>query len=167
VVLKLPRTIRLDPSDAAVFDAAAPAGEWAVSGAFAFLDAEGAADLTGKARQAFANGFLGVGSFGWSTLVVVSEATEAEAAEVVEKLAAHFVARYGAPDLDAARPVAREEVDFAAGLCAHPVNTLLAVQRKFGPDGIRESFRVIEPRREKQHAPIWSIMPDDDEDANQ
>jgi hypothetical protein len=166
VGLKLPRTIRLDLSDAAVFETAAPAGEWAVSGAFAFLDAE-AGGLSGKARQAFANGFLGVGSFGWSTFVVVSEATEAEVAEVVDVLATHFVAHYGAPDLDAARVVAREEVDFAAGLCGHPVNTLLVVHREFGPDGIRESFRVIEPRREKQHAPIWSIVPDDDEDTKQ
>ena len=35
-MLKLPRTIRLDPSDTFVFERAAVSGEWAVSGAFVF-----------------------------------------------------------------------------------------------------------------------------------
>ena len=35
-MLKLPRTIRLDPSDTFVFERAAEPGEWAVSGAFVF-----------------------------------------------------------------------------------------------------------------------------------
>jgi hypothetical protein len=37
-MLKLPRTIRLDPSDTFVFERAADPGEWAVSGAFVFGD---------------------------------------------------------------------------------------------------------------------------------
>ena len=37
--MKLLRTIRLDPSDTFVFDRAADPGEWAVSGAFMFADA--------------------------------------------------------------------------------------------------------------------------------
>jgi hypothetical protein len=35
-MLKLPRTIRLDPSDIFVFERAADPGEWAVSGDFVF-----------------------------------------------------------------------------------------------------------------------------------
>ena len=46
--MKLLRTIRLDPSDTFVFDKAAEPGEWAVPGAFAFLDADPPA-LQGKA----------------------------------------------------------------------------------------------------------------------
>ncbi len=47
--MKLLRTIRLDPSDTFVFERAAEPGEWAVSGAFMFGDADPDM-LTGKAR---------------------------------------------------------------------------------------------------------------------
>jgi hypothetical protein len=158
---RFPRTIRFDASDERVFERAAGPDEWAVSGAFAFADADPAA-ITGKARQAFANGFLGTASFGWSTFVAVAEIAPDEFERVVGTLAAHFVERYGAPSLAAALPVARAEAEFAASLCeGHKVNTLLAVERAFGPDGIRERFRVIEPRGEPQHARIWELADDD------
>src|SRR5450631_1050598 len=70
VMLKFPRTIRLDPSDTFVFERAAEPGEWAVSGAFVFWNTDAAA-LEGKARSAFRGGFLGVASLGWSTLVQI------------------------------------------------------------------------------------------------
>ena len=142
---RLPRTIRLDASDTAVFERAAEPGEWAVAGGFAFIDAD-PAQLAGKRRQAFANGFLGTQSFGWSTFVAVASADEAAVEAVVERLATLFVEAHGAPSLDDARPVARQEVAFMAELCrAHPVNTLLALERVIEADGgIRERFRVIE-----------------------
>ena len=74
---KLPRTLRLDPSDTFVFARAAEAGEWAVTGSFLFFDADLSA-LAGKERAAFRSGFVGVRSLGFSTLVVVSEASEVE-----------------------------------------------------------------------------------------
>jgi len=159
--LKLPRTIRLDASDTAVFERAAEPGEWAVAGGFAFLDAA-PEQLTGKRRQAFANGFLGTGSFGWSTFVVVASATAADVDAVVERLAALFVEAHGAPSLDAARPVARQEVDFMADLCrAHPVNTLLAMERLIDADGgIRERFRVID-RGSGALGPAFEFGPED------
>ena len=43
-----------------------------------------------------------VDSFGWSTLVVVTEASAEERAAVVEKLAEQLVARCGAPGLEGA-----------------------------------------------------------------
>ncbi len=55
---RLPRTIRLDPSDLVVFERAAEPGEWAVPGGFPFWDDDPAA-LAGKRRQAFRAGFLG------------------------------------------------------------------------------------------------------------
>ena len=61
--MKLLRTIRLDPSDTFVFERAAEPGEWAVSGAFMFADAD-PETLEGKPRAAFRGGFLGVASFG-------------------------------------------------------------------------------------------------------
>ncbi len=47
--MKLLRTIQLDASDSFVFDRAAASGEWAVSGAFAFLNRDIPA-LPGKTR---------------------------------------------------------------------------------------------------------------------
>ena len=68
--MKLLRTIALDPSDTFVFDPPAEPGEWAVSGAFRFWN-EDPAKLEGKARSAFRSGFLGLQSWGWSTLVQI------------------------------------------------------------------------------------------------
>ena len=73
-MLKLPRTIRLDPSDTFVFERAAEPGEWAVSGAFVFWDSN-PASLGQKQRVALRSGFLGIESLGWSTLAVGTEAT--------------------------------------------------------------------------------------------
>jgi hypothetical protein len=101
----LPQTVQLDRSDGLVFPEAAAPGEWAVSGAFLFegLDVEA---LPRKRRTAFRAGFLGVASFGFSTLVAAVEATEADRAEAVETLAEGLVRRLGAPDVETARPAA-------------------------------------------------------------
>lgn len=161
--LRLPRTIRLDQSDLSVFETAAEPGEWAVSGAFAFANLT-EDDLHGKTRQAFAHGFLGIGSFGRSTLVVVTEIDPQSYRAVIDDLAEHFVAHYGAPDIAAARPAAEEEAAFAASLCDHPINTLLAVSREIEERGIVESFRVIAPEAPKSHAKIWDIVETQDDE---
>src|SRR5690606_24795937 len=101
------------------------------------------AGLSGKDRQAFRAGFLGVESFGWSTLVVVSEASKEERAAAVQRLAEQLVARCGAPDMEIARPAAEEEIAFAQSLCDHPPNTLLALHRASEDGGIRETFRTL------------------------
>jgi hypothetical protein len=157
--MRMPRTIRLDASDERVFARAAAPEEWAVSGAFAFADLPPEA-LTGKTAQAFARGFLGTRSFGWSTLVAVAEIGPDELGAVVEALAHHFVECYGAPSVEAARPAARAEAEFASGLCAHRLNTLLTVERELGQGGIVERFRAIEPGRGGAHARIWELVPD-------
>jgi Family of unknown function (DUF6505) len=144
-MLKLPRTIRLDPSDTFVFDKAAEPGEWAVSGAFVFWNQDLGA-LGPKQRVALRSGFLGVDSFGWSTLAIVTEATEVERQTMVERLAAKLLEKFGAPDLAAARLAAEEEVAFAASLCDHAPQTLLAVQRSVEDGEIRERFRTLRPR---------------------
>ena len=79
--MKLLRTIALDPSDTFVFDVPAEPGDWAVSGAFRFCDRD-AAKLSGKDRSAFRSGFLGVQSWGWSTLVQIVHATEDDRRDV-------------------------------------------------------------------------------------
>lgn len=162
--MRFPRTIRLDSSDPHVFAVAAEPGELAVSGAFAFANLDEDA-LTGKTRQAFANGFLGTESFGRSTLVAVAEIDEAEYERTVEALAAHFVSHYGAPDMEAALPVARDEADYAAGLCDHPTNMLLTVSRSLTPEGIVERFGTLELPPGGQTARIWEITGDDGDGA--
>ena len=144
-MLKLPRTIRLDPSDTFVFERAAEPGEWAVSGAFVFWNQD-LATLAQKQRVALRSGFLGVDSLGWSTLAIVTEATEAERQAAVDRLASQLLEKFGAPDLEAARGAAEEEVAFAASLCDHPAQTLLAVQRSIEDGEIRERFRTLKPR---------------------
>ena len=54
--------------------------------------------------------------------------------------------KFGAPDIEAARLAAEEEVAFAASLCEHPPQTLLAVQRSIENGEIRERFRTLKPR---------------------
>ena len=140
------RVIRLDDSDLNVFEPAADIGEWAISGAFAFSDWS-EADLTGKSRQAFANGWLGLESFGRSTFVAVAPITPAEVDMLTHSLAQHFVERFGAPALEAALPVAAQEIRQMQDMCEdHAPNTLMVVERSLEDVGIRERFRIIKPR---------------------
>jgi hypothetical protein len=160
--LKLLRTIALDPSDTFVFDVAAEPGDWAVSGAFRFCD-RNPAGLTGKDRSAFRSGFLGVQSWGWSTLVQIVPATEDDRRNLVELLAAKLVDRFGAPDLATAGVAAEEEVAFAESLCTHPVSTLIAVHRSAADGDVRESFRRLQLRERGAHSRAFSFMEVEDD----
>lgn len=157
--MKLPRAIRFDASDDHVFARAAGPDEWAVSGAFAFagLAPEG---LTGPTRQAFANGFLSLESFGRATFVAVAPVEQPRIDALADALACYLVESYGAPDMETARPAAREEIGFALDLCRDaPVNTLFAVSRAFDDEGrIREIFRTVSPPGAPEHARIWDVV---------
>jgi hypothetical protein len=142
--VKLLRTIRLDPSDTFVFERAAEPGEFAVPGAFAFAGADVAA-FTGQARAAFRSGFLGIDTLGWSTLVQVVEASEADRTAAIELLMKRLVEHFGAPDFAAARPAAEEEIVFASALAEHPKGMLVALARKYEDGEIREVFRTLTP----------------------
>jgi hypothetical protein len=155
--VKLIRTIRLDPSDTFVFERAAEPGEWAVSGAFIFAEA-GPDTMNGKTRAAFRSGFLGVASMGWSTLVQVVVASESDRAALVETLANTLCERFGAPDRGSALAAAEEEVAFAASLCDHPADTLVAVRRTFEGGGIREAFRTLQPRGARKPMRAFSFI---------
>jgi hypothetical protein len=155
--VKLLRTIALDPSDTFVFDVAAAPGDWAVSGAFRFCDRD-PAKLSGKDRSAFRNGFLGVQSWGWSTLVQIVNASEDDRRALVELLAKQLVERFDAPDLAAARIAAEEEVAFSQSLCTHPIGTLIAVHRSASLGEIRESFRRLRLREGQPHGKAFSFM---------
>ncbi|MGB0672160.1 MAG: DUF6505 family protein [Rhodospirillales bacterium] len=158
-VIRFPRTVRLDHSDSSVFAHAAQAGEWAVTGTFAFADIPQDL-LKGKTRQAFANGWLGVGSFGFATLVEVAEMGADDFDAVSLNLAEHFVQVYGAPSVDAALPVARDEVSYASGLCNHPLGTLLTISREWKWRGIREKISLVPGFDEDRDEPVkaWKIV---------
>jgi Family of unknown function (DUF6505) len=144
--IKLARAIHFDESDTNVFARPARTGEWCITGGFEFSN-WGEGDLTGRARQAFANGWLGVETFGRVTFVAVTRVEPDEITALTEALARHFVEVYGAPSPEAATAVARDEVLHMASLCAeHDPNTLLVVARELTEAGVRESFRAIEPR---------------------
>ena len=145
--MKLLRTIALDPSDTFVFDVAAEPGDWAVSGTFRFYDRD-PTGLTGKDRSAFRSGFLGVQSWGWSTLVQIVHATEDDRRMLVEFLAAQLVDHFGAPDLATACVAAEEEVAFVESLCTQPVSTL-AVHRSAADGEVRESSADCNCGRER------------------
>ena len=160
--LKLLRTIALDPSDTFVFDVAAEPGEWAVSGLFRFCDRD-PVTLTGKERAAFRSGFLGVQSWGWSTLAQIVPATEEDCRALVALLARQLVDRFGAPDIATATTAAEEEVAFVQSLCTHPISSLIAVQRSVRDGEVRESFRRLQLREGQGHGKAFSFMEMDDD----
>ncbi|MEO0659860.1 MAG: DUF6505 family protein [Pseudomonadota bacterium] len=144
--MKLARAIHFDESDMNVFASPARTGEWCISGGFEFSN-WGEGDLTGKARQAFANGWFGLETGGRVTFVAVTQLEEAELATLTDLLAAHFVTYYGAPSAEAARPVAEEELAQMIALCEdHDANTLLTVARELTEAGVREAYRSMQPQ---------------------
>ena len=160
---KFLKTIRFDASDERVFERAASPGEWAISGAFEFFDLP-AELLVGRIKQAFANGFLGLTSFGRSTFASVDD-IDAETLNAIQTtLARHFMEHYGAPALEAAQAAAREEIGFIGDLCADSlVNTVFTVRRTLDAEGgIKEEFRKIRaPDGQPLHTRIWSVVEDD------
>lgn len=141
--MKFARTIRLDDSDTNVFEFAAEPGEWAISGAFEFSDWS-SDNLKGKPRQAFSNGWLGLDSYGRSTFVAICPITDTEYDALANRLAQHFVTRYGAPDVEAALPVAQQEMLQMREMCDdQDDNSMLVVERELEDVGVRERFRTI------------------------
>ncbi len=144
--MKLARAIHFDESDMNVFHSPARTGEWCISGGFEFSNWSNA-DLRGKARQAFTNGWLGAETFGRVTFVAVTQIEPHEMDALIVALASHFVEIYGAPSLEAARPAAKEELRQMAELCdEQDPNTVLTVTRELTEAGVKESYRIIEQR---------------------
>lgn len=142
--MKLARAIHFDESDMNVFHSPARTGEWCISGGFEFSN-WGEGDLTGKARQAFANGWLGCETFGRVTFVAVTQVEPSEVETLALALAQHFVDLYGAPSIEAALGVARDEIGHMADLCdEHDANTLITVARELTGAGVKEAYRTIE-----------------------
>ena len=142
--MMLARAIHFDESDMNVFHSPARTGEWCLSGGVEFSNwTDG--DLSGKARQAFSNGWLGVETFGRVTFVATAQIEQAEIDALTAGLAQHFVDIYGAPSLEAATPVAAEEISQMMDICAeHAPNTVMTIARELTDSGVKESIRIIE-----------------------
>lgn len=144
--MKLARAIHFDESDTRVYANPARTGEWCISGGFEFSNWT-EADLAGKARQAFSNGWFGLETGGRVTFVAVTQIEQSEIDTLSRMLADHFVTYYGAPSADSALPVAHEELGQMIELCEdHDPNTLLTVARELTDAGVREAYRVIQPQ---------------------
>lgn len=153
---KFLRCIRLDESDAGVFERAATPGEAVVSGAFLFqgLDIE---KLKGPRMQAFRNGFLGVESMGWCTLVTISESDDPALTEKLAlTLAEGMVREFGAANVESVLELAKEEVSYSQTLCDGSVDTILATQRDYAKGDITEQIHAL-PRDASAHdnLKIW------------
>lgn len=159
--MKLPRTIRMDPSDGRVFHNPAEPGEWAITGTFSFVDTA-LEEMDNKDQLSFTSGWMGVASFGHSTFVQVSVAPDSEVEAATRALALHLFNEYGAPDMLVAMDAAKGEIMHAESLCDHPAGTLLAIRRDLTDEGISEQIRII-PRDDEEggHAQIWSFVEDE------
>ena len=62
------------------------------------------------------------------------------------------------PILRPPHAAAAEEVAFAASLCDHPLDTLIAVRRTFEDGAIREAFRSLHPRGERKPMRAFSFL---------
>lgn len=157
----LARVIHVDDSDRHVFACPARTGEWAISGGWEFSNWT-QADLTGKPRQAFANGWLGLESWGRATFIAVTRIQPDEYAALETALADHFVAFYGAPDRAVALPTAQAELAHMADLCAdHDPNTVLAIARELTPAGVRETYHAIRAQAAQLDQFAIHASPDD------
>lgn len=171
--MKLPRTIRLDPSDTFVFATPAEPGRWAVTGSFLFLDAD-PDTMTPKERAAFRAGFADVEALGFSTLVVVTPVTADERRDAVEALARQIATRFSPPTFDHARAAAAEEIAYAASLCEdHAEGTLIALHRTIRDGKLVEQFRTLRHRdagapgadRLHSHAKAFLVVESEDEEG--
>jgi hypothetical protein len=90
--------------------------------------------------------------------VQIVEAKDEDRAAVVDALAARLVENFGAPDMDAARKAADEEVTFAESLCNHQGDTLVAIHRTVEDGAIREAFRTLRPREGKKGLRSFSFL---------
>ena len=141
--MKFAKTIRFDKSDLNIFPTIAEEGELAVVGTFSFFNF-GEENLKGKMKQAFSNGFLGIPSFGYSTLISLTQVEEEDLKSLKNTLSDCFLKNYGAPSFEHAYKAADDEVNLMLDLCSsHDKGSLISISREITKDGIKENFRNL------------------------
>ena len=88
----------------------------------------------------------------------IVEANDDDRLAVIDTLAKHLVADFGAPTVADAVAAAEEEVAFAELLCSQPQDTLVAVHRSFDDGEVRETFRTLRPRAGQKPARAFSFL---------
>ena len=157
--MHLAKIIRLDASDTKVFERPAEIGEWAITGTFSFVDVN-PTTWSNKYRFAFQTAWLGIGSFGHSTLVQTTELSDSEYEILLQTLAGYLVAEYSAPSHNAAVDAAKQEIDDMASLCNHPIGTLLAIERSINGEDIAERTRIINLSNGIRKNQFWTVSKD-------
>ena len=157
-LVKLLRTIRLDPSDTFVFENAAEPGEWAVSGAFVFWDTRRRRRSKARRARRFAAAFSASSRSAGRRWCRSSRRARPIGGRGRKAGASNWSAHFGAPDIAAARAAAEEEVAFAASLCNQPQDTLIAVHRRFEDGEVREAFRTLHPREGQKPMRAFSFL---------
>ena len=145
-MLKLPRTIRLDPSDTFVFERAAEPGEWAVSGAFVFWNRDPADARPEGARGAA----FGLSRHRQSWLVDARDRDRGDGSGAAGRWSSasrRNCWRNSARRILPPRGWPPRKRSRLRPRCAiTPAQTLLAVQRSVEDGEIRERFRTLRPR---------------------
>lgn len=142
--MHLARAIQFGECDTRGYANSTRTGAWCISGEFEFSN-WGEGKLNGKTRKAFSNGWMGLETFGPVTFFAVTQIEESEINHLTDILSEHFVTHNRAPNIEAARPVAKEEIHQMQELCNdHDPNTLLTVARELSVGGVHESYRVID-----------------------
>ncbi len=159
--MKYAKTIRFDKSDLNIFPSVAMEGELAVVGTFSFFDLN-AETLKGKRKQAFSNAFLGIPSFGYSTLISLAEVEEIDLRDLKLKLSKHFFKNYKAPSFEHANKAADDEINLMLDLCRkHDKGSLISVSREMTSEGIKENFRHLPKADSCAEQKIWTFVDED------
>jgi len=79
-------------------------------------------------------------------LVQIVDADDQDRLAAIDTLAKQLVTHFGAPTIEDAVAAAKEEFEFAASLCNHPLDTLIAMHRSHDGGEIREAFRTLRPK---------------------
>ena len=141
---KLPKVVRLDDSDTQVYELAANPGEVAVPGGFEFLE-DSIDRMHGKRLQGFLTGFLGIESFGRSTLVAITSIDPEEYQNAINQLSVNILSLFNTLDRSSALKAAIDEIHYAESLCEYDEGTLLALEREFVDQDIKERFKKFIP----------------------
>ena len=141
---KLPKIVRLDESDIQVYERAANPGEAAVPGGFEFLE-DSIEEMQGKRLQAFLTGFLGVESLGRSTLVAITCVDSEDYQNAINQLSVNLLSLFDTLDRSSAFKAALDEIRYAESLCEYGEGTILALEREFVDEDIRERFKKFVP----------------------
>jgi len=158
--MHLAKTMRLDISDTKIFPNPAETGEWAITGTFSYVDVD-YGGLNSKEKIAYKSGWLGLGSFGRSTLVCVTVIKEFEHQQIIRQLSEYIFSQFRAPSMLEALDAARLEISDMAALCDHPTGTILAIGREVDEKEITEQVRKIQSSNDDNHARIWEIISED------